>query len=87
MRPNSTIGGVAIKVTAIAFALCAQTNESTCDRCSATYVENSEIEAFLRKIDNHIKYLMVRVDPEKIVPLKDAAAAKYDLDKRGKSDY
>lgn len=39
------------------------------------------------KIDDHIKYLMVRVDPDKIVPLKDAAAAKYDLESGGKSDY
>ena len=27
------------------------------------------------RIDDHIKYLMVRVDPEKVVPLKDALAA------------
>jgi len=39
------------------------------------------------RIDDHIKYLMVRVDPEKIVPLKDATAAKYDLESGGKSDY
>lgn len=31
------------------------------------------------KIDDHISYLMVRVDPEKMVPLKDAAASKADL--------
>lgn len=31
------------------------------------------------KIDDHISYLMVRVDPEKVVPLKDAAASKADL--------
>jgi mannose-6-phosphate isomerase-like protein (cupin superfamily) len=39
------------------------------------------------KIDGHIKYLMIRVDPEKIVPLKDAAAAKSDLESGGQSDY
>jgi mannose-6-phosphate isomerase-like protein (cupin superfamily) len=31
------------------------------------------------RIDDHISYLMVRVDPEKVVPLKDAAASKADL--------
>jgi len=31
------------------------------------------------KIDDHISYLMVRVDPEKVVPLKDAAASRADL--------
>ena len=31
------------------------------------------------KIDDHITYLMVRIDPDKIVPLKDEAASKADL--------
>ena len=31
------------------------------------------------KIDDHITYLMVRVDPDKVVPLKDEAASKADL--------
>jgi mannose-6-phosphate isomerase-like protein (cupin superfamily) len=31
------------------------------------------------KIDDHITYLMVRIDPDKIVPLKDEAASKSDL--------
>jgi mannose-6-phosphate isomerase-like protein (cupin superfamily) len=31
------------------------------------------------KIDDHISYLMVRVDPDKVTPLKDAAASKADL--------
>ena len=31
------------------------------------------------KIDDHITYLMVRLDPDKIVPLKDEAASKADL--------
>lgn len=31
------------------------------------------------RIDDHISYLMVRVDPDKVVPLKDAAASKADL--------
>ncbi len=31
------------------------------------------------KIDDHISYLMVRVDPDKATPLKDAAASKADL--------
>jgi mannose-6-phosphate isomerase-like protein (cupin superfamily) len=31
------------------------------------------------KIDDHIAYLMVRVDPEKVTPLKDEAASKADL--------
>jgi len=31
------------------------------------------------KIDNHIEYLMIRVDPDKAAPLKDAAASKADL--------
>src|SRR5206468_9365247 len=28
------------------------------------------------KVDDHIRYVMVRVDPDKIAPLKDEAAAK-----------
>jgi mannose-6-phosphate isomerase-like protein (cupin superfamily) len=31
------------------------------------------------KIDDHIEYLMVRVDPDKVTPLKDEAASKTDL--------
>ncbi len=31
------------------------------------------------RIDDHIAYLMVRVDPDKVTPLKDEAASKADL--------
>jgi mannose-6-phosphate isomerase-like protein (cupin superfamily) len=31
------------------------------------------------KIDDHIDYLMIRVDPDKVTPLKDEAASKADL--------
>jgi mannose-6-phosphate isomerase-like protein (cupin superfamily) len=31
------------------------------------------------RIDDHIRYLMVRIDPDKVTPLKDATAAKADL--------
>jgi mannose-6-phosphate isomerase-like protein (cupin superfamily) len=31
------------------------------------------------KIDDHISYLMVRVDPDKVTPLKDEAASTADL--------
>ncbi len=31
------------------------------------------------KIDDHIRYLMVRLDPDKVTPLKDEAASKADL--------
>jgi mannose-6-phosphate isomerase-like protein (cupin superfamily) len=31
------------------------------------------------KIDDQISYLMVRIDPDKVAPLKDAAASKADL--------
>jgi mannose-6-phosphate isomerase-like protein (cupin superfamily) len=31
------------------------------------------------KIDDHISYLMIRVDPDKVVPLKDEAASKKYL--------
>jgi mannose-6-phosphate isomerase-like protein (cupin superfamily) len=31
------------------------------------------------KIDDHITYLMIRIDPDKIVPLKDEAASRADL--------
>jgi mannose-6-phosphate isomerase-like protein (cupin superfamily) len=34
-------------------------------------------------IDDHIKYLMVRIDPDKVTPLKDEAASQADL-KKGK---
>ena len=33
------------------------------------------------KIDDHITYLMIRVDPDKVTPLKDEAASKADLAK------
>jgi mannose-6-phosphate isomerase-like protein (cupin superfamily) len=32
------------------------------------------------KIDDHIRYLMIRIDPDKVTPLKDAASAKADLE-------
>jgi mannose-6-phosphate isomerase-like protein (cupin superfamily) len=32
------------------------------------------------KIDDHITYLMIRVDPDKVVPLMDGAAARVYLD-------
>ena len=31
------------------------------------------------KIDDHIRYLMIRLDPDKVTPLKDAAASQADL--------
>ena len=34
------------------------------------------------KIDDHIRYLMVRIDPDKVTPLKDEAASKADLARR-----
>ena len=34
------------------------------------------------KIDDHIDYLMVRIDPDKVTPLKDEAASKAYLTKR-----
>ena len=33
------------------------------------------------KIDDHITYLMIRIDPDKATPLKDEAASKADLAK------
>ena len=33
------------------------------------------------KIDDHITYLMIRIDPDKVTPLKDEAASKADLAK------
>ena len=34
------------------------------------------------KIEDHITYLMIRVDPDKVTPLKDEAASKADLGKK-----
>jgi mannose-6-phosphate isomerase-like protein (cupin superfamily) len=34
---------------------------------------------WFQKIDDHLTYLMVRVDPDKMTPLKDEAASKADL--------
>ncbi len=31
------------------------------------------------RIDDHIRYLMIRIDPDKVTPLKDAAASAQDL--------
>ena len=36
------------------------------------------------KIDDHITYLMVRVDPDKVVPLMDAAASRAYLAEHGR---
>ena len=36
---------------------------------------------FFTKIDDHIDYLMVRIDPDKVTPLKDEAASKEYLSK------
>jgi hypothetical protein len=33
------------------------------------------------KIDDHIDYLMIRIDPDKVTPLKDEAASKAYLSK------
>jgi mannose-6-phosphate isomerase-like protein (cupin superfamily) len=38
---------------------------------------------WFQKIDDHLLYLMVRVDPDKVTPLKDEAASKADLEGRG----
>jgi mannose-6-phosphate isomerase-like protein (cupin superfamily) len=34
---------------------------------------------WFQRIDDHLLYLMVRVDPDKVTPLKDEAASKADL--------
>ena len=36
---------------------------------------------WFQKIDDHIDYLMVRIDPDKVTPLKDEAASKAYLSK------
>jgi mannose-6-phosphate isomerase-like protein (cupin superfamily) len=36
------------------------------------------------RIDDHIEYLMVRIDPDKVAPLTDAAASQADLRAKGK---
>jgi hypothetical protein len=33
------------------------------------------------KIDDHVTYLMIRIDPDKVTPLKDEAASKADLNR------
>lgn len=35
------------------------------------------------KIDDHIRYLMVRIDPDKVTPLKDETQSKADLERKG----
>jgi mannose-6-phosphate isomerase-like protein (cupin superfamily) len=35
------------------------------------------------RIDDHIEYLMIRIDPDKVAPLKDAAASQADLRTKG----
>ncbi|HLF12284.1 MAG TPA: AraC family ligand binding domain-containing protein [Gammaproteobacteria bacterium] len=35
------------------------------------------------KIDDHITYLMIRIDPDKVVPLMDEAASRAYLDENG----
>ena len=156
-------------VAAVVFAVCAQDTKPSCNHCSATYISNDELQAYLKraparivandvsdqqvraldigktnvdigivyrrplsgespakrrpatnenvrmlngpgsngtsirngmtyqlkpgdvivipagvghwftKIDDHIRYLMVRIDPDKVTPLKDEAASKADL--------
>ena len=36
------------------------------------------------RIDDHIRYLMVRIDPDKVLPLKDAASSQADLKQNAK---
>jgi mannose-6-phosphate isomerase-like protein (cupin superfamily) len=36
------------------------------------------------RIDDHIRYLMIRIDPDKVLPLKDAAASQADLKQSAK---
>jgi quercetin dioxygenase-like cupin family protein len=31
------------------------------------------------KVDDHIRYLMIRIDPDKVTPLKDEGASQADL--------
>ncbi len=38
------------------------------------------------RIDDHIRYLMIRLDPDKLAPLKDEAASKADLQSGGKGN-
>jgi mannose-6-phosphate isomerase-like protein (cupin superfamily) len=37
------------------------------------------------RIDDHLTYLMVRVDPDKVTPVKDEAASKADLAHKGQA--
>jgi mannose-6-phosphate isomerase-like protein (cupin superfamily) len=36
------------------------------------------------RIDDHIRYVMIRIDPDKVLPLKDAAASAADLKQNAK---
>jgi mannose-6-phosphate isomerase-like protein (cupin superfamily) len=38
------------------------------------------------RIDDHIRYLMVRLDPDRVAPLKDEAAAQADLRSGGRGN-
>jgi mannose-6-phosphate isomerase-like protein (cupin superfamily) len=37
-------------------------------------------------IDDHIRYIMVRIDPDKVTPLKDEAASQADLHSAGRAN-
>jgi mannose-6-phosphate isomerase-like protein (cupin superfamily) len=62
-------------------------NNGTTIRNGATYqlqpgdviVIPAGVGHWFTKIDDHIQYLMIRVDPDKVTPLKDAAASQADL--------
>jgi len=49
MKRMHRITRITFKAAIIVFAVSAQTIESTCNRCSATYIANSEIEAFVQR--------------------------------------
>jgi mannose-6-phosphate isomerase-like protein (cupin superfamily) len=36
------------------------------------------------RIDDHIRYMIIRIDPDKVLPLKDAAASQADLKQHSK---
>lgn len=70
--------------------------EPSCALCPADYVPAAEIAAYeqvamdtgltdlqTRSIDDRITYLMVRVDPDKVVPLLDAAGSQAYLAENG----
>ena len=63
--------------------------QTFCDQCQSTYVSAEDVLVIpagtghqFTRIDDHIRYVMIRIDPDKVVPLMDEADSREYLRNR-----